>query len=147
MVKAQAFSAKKIRLAENLAFLMESQGVTQAFLAELMGASQQAVSTWLRGRIPQSDKLFGLANYFQVSINDLLQEDLSKSVRGERVSGPIRSRLAFDALLDRLTALPDARCERWARVFLKMLDTLESLPHQDSERWTRVVLKMLNGLK
>lgn len=110
---------------------MKSGGVTQSFLAEVLGTSQAAISNYLSGRIPHSDKLFGIANYFQVSIDDLLQRDLTKTSK-EPVAGPVRRRLAFDALTDHLAGLPDDECERLCKVLLNVLKHLKSDAHKNS---------------
>ena len=64
-------------LFENLKRLMESRGLTQKDLARAIGGRQNTISTWFTSRkLPQDSTLVALAEYFQVSKEDLLQKRL-----------------------------------------------------------------------
>lgn len=59
--------------AKNLKELRTEANLTQAALAEKMGVSQRAVSSWeLGARQPDYDTLLKLAHYFDVTTDYLL---------------------------------------------------------------------------
>lgn len=61
----------------NLSFLRESRALTQLEIAEGVGLSQKVVSAYERGvREPSLKNLIKIAEYFSVSIDDLLLKDL-----------------------------------------------------------------------
>lgn len=61
----------------NLQFLREDKVLTQLEVAEEVGLSQRAVSAYERGDIqPSLKNLIKMAEYFSVSIDDLLLKDL-----------------------------------------------------------------------
>ena len=66
--------------AANLEYLMEVTDtgipVSQTELANEIGASQGAVSTWLlMKKFPRADKLRAIAKFFHVGVNDLTDEN------------------------------------------------------------------------
>lgn len=70
------------RIAANLARLMDARGISQEEVAEHMGVSQSAVSTWVRGeKLPRMDKIDALADYFGVKRSDLMDESKTKQSR------------------------------------------------------------------
>ena len=59
--------------ADNLRRLRKEKGISQAKLAETIGISQSAVGYWERGqKIPSSEMAKKLANYFNISTDELL---------------------------------------------------------------------------
>jgi len=62
---------KKI-FAQNLGNLMEKFGATQEMLSNDLGIAQSAISNYLKGRVPRAEILFELANYFGISVQELL---------------------------------------------------------------------------
>ena len=61
----------------NLSFLRESMALTQMEIAEGVDLSQKVVSAYERGvREPSLKNLIKIAEYFSVSIDDLLLKDL-----------------------------------------------------------------------
>ncbi len=61
----------------NLSFLREGRALTQLEIAEGVGLSQKVVSAYERGvREPSLKNLIKIAEYFSVSIDDLLLKDL-----------------------------------------------------------------------
>ncbi len=57
--------------------LRESKGVSQSVLAEFLHYSQQSVAKWENGEsTPPADVLTLIANYFKVSVDYLLGQDL-----------------------------------------------------------------------
>lgn len=54
-------------------------GITQADLAKEMGVTFQAVSRWEKGdSVPDLDSLNNLANYYKVTIDEILQREIDK---------------------------------------------------------------------
>lgn len=67
----------KNRLADNLKLLRAKKGLTQAALAERFELNRSTVSAWEDGRAePRVAMLLELANYFEVSLDELIYADL-----------------------------------------------------------------------
>ena len=67
-------------LSNNLISLRKNNNFTQDDIAEKMYVSRQAVSKWERGEsIPDVETLVALSEFYGVSIDDLLKNDLSAS--------------------------------------------------------------------
>ena len=65
----------KSMLGRNIASYRKQYGLTQAGLAEKLNYSDKAVSKWERGEsIPDVLTLMSLANLFDITVNDLLQD-------------------------------------------------------------------------
>lgn len=63
----------KITIGENIKRMRRSRNITQEELAELFGVSCTAVSKWERGETyPDITLMFPLANYFEVSVDELM---------------------------------------------------------------------------
>ena len=66
---------------EKLQELRKSKGLTQEELAEALFVSRTAISKWESGRgYPSIDSLKGIANYFSVSIDELLSGEKLLSI-------------------------------------------------------------------
>ena len=64
-------------LAQNLKYLRKSRGETQEVLAEEIGITPSALANYEQGqREPCIEKLIILADYFEVSVDDLIRKDL-----------------------------------------------------------------------
>lgn len=62
-------------IAENLAQLRKSKGLTQAELAAKFNYSDKAVSRWERGdTLPEIDVLAELCNFYGITLDDLVQK-------------------------------------------------------------------------
>lgn len=62
----------KIQIGKNIRSLRRKRQVSQEDLAETMGVTVQAISKWETGKAnPDVMLLSGLAEYFEVSIDDL----------------------------------------------------------------------------
>ena len=60
--------------------LRMSKGISQEQLAEILGVSRQSVSKWEMGQmLPQIDKVLQLAEFFNVSTDELLREKIDIS--------------------------------------------------------------------
>ena len=67
----------EIKISENLKMLMKEQDLKQQALAEEIGISQSALSSWLSGKKePSIESLWKLADFFDVSIDELVGRKL-----------------------------------------------------------------------
>ena len=72
----------KITIGENIKRLRREKNITQEQLAEYLNVSSAAVSKWERGdTLPDITLLFPLANYFSISIDDLMGYDATVAER------------------------------------------------------------------
>ncbi len=66
-----------MNFAEKLSKLRIQKGYSQEALAEKLYVSRQAVSKWEVGStLPETDKLIAISNFFNVSIDYLLKENI-----------------------------------------------------------------------
>jgi len=64
---------------KNLQYLRKLKSMTQEDLAEKMAVSRQTISKWeSNAAYPEMEKLFILADLFNISLDKLLREDLTK---------------------------------------------------------------------
>lgn len=64
-------------LAQNLKYLREQKGVNQNKMADALGISQSAVGNWEQNhRKPDIEMIVRLAEYFGVTLDDLVLRDL-----------------------------------------------------------------------
>ena len=67
-------------LHDKLYGLRKERGLSQEALAEELGVSRQAISKWESGKaMPESDKLIVISEYFGVSLDYLLRDDVRES--------------------------------------------------------------------
>ena len=67
-------------LSEKLYMLRKKQSLSQEQLAEQLNVSRQAISKWESGQsMPDPEKLIAISEFFQVSLDYLLKEDLELS--------------------------------------------------------------------
>lgn len=63
----------EISIGENIRRLRLARGITQEQLAEVLNISNAAVSKWERGgSFPDITLLFPIADYFGISVDDLM---------------------------------------------------------------------------
>lgn len=66
-------------LSEKLYALRKKSGISQEQLAEQLHVSRQAISKWETGQsVPEGDKLLAISNYFSVTIDYLMKEDITQ---------------------------------------------------------------------
>lgn len=89
-----------IMIGENIAKLRKSKGVKQDKLARFVGVTAQAVSKWENGGVPDTELLPKIAEFFNVSIDelfgrqknisvdiqDVILEDITKTKVEDRIS-------------------------------------------------------------
>ena len=86
----------------NFTALCRGLGVSASAAAVNMGFTKSAVTRWKAGSIPSNESLITIANYFGVTVSDLLSEKPASLSESE-----------LDALLvAKLTALSPAEVER-----------------------------------
>lgn len=86
----------KENLAQNLARLRKSEGLTQAELAEKLNYSDKAVSKWERGEsFPDLYVIKQLADFYGVTIDSLISEPLAKKPQPIKNKGKRRFFIAL----------------------------------------------------
>lgn len=69
-------------LSEKLYQLRKKSGLSQEQLAEQLNVSRQAISKWESGNaFPESEKLIIISNYFGVSVDYLLKDDIEDDAK------------------------------------------------------------------
>lgn len=67
-------------IGKNIAKLRKAKGVTQDELARFVGVTAQAVSKWENGGVPDTELLPKIADYFNVSIDELFGKQRNLSI-------------------------------------------------------------------
>ena len=68
-------------IGEKIYTLRTKSGMTQEQLAEKMGVSRQAISKWESDvSVPELNKLKGLANLFQITIDELMGQEKAEPI-------------------------------------------------------------------
>ena len=71
-------------LSEKIYTLRRKSGLSQEQLAEKIGVSRQAISKWEGGlSTPELDKLKALSEYFQVTMDELICDQISNAIPSE----------------------------------------------------------------
>ena len=79
-------------LGERIIELRNTRGISQADLAEAMGVSRQSVSKWETGAsTPDLEKLVKLAEYFQLSLDQLVKGEMTENGEQEKTEKGIIS--------------------------------------------------------
>ncbi|PRP68137.1 helix-turn-helix domain-containing protein [Nonlabens agnitus] len=69
----------KIRIAHNISYLIDEKTSGQNDFAEIFGIKQGSVSSYASGRVkPKLDLIVQIAEYFKISLDDLITGDLQK---------------------------------------------------------------------
>ena len=68
-------------LAQNLKYLREQKGMNQNEMADVLGISQSAIGNWEQNhRKPDIEMIIRLAEYFGVTLDDLVLRDLKPPI-------------------------------------------------------------------
>lgn len=70
--------SEKNYLKANIKFLREEKGMSQPQLAEALGCSRDNIASYERGTEPKLGMLQIIVNYFHLTIDDIINKDLSK---------------------------------------------------------------------
>lgn len=71
-------------IGENIARIRKDRNITQADLAKAVNISAQAVSKWENGGVPDTELLPVIADFFEVSLDELFGRDGDKYISLER---------------------------------------------------------------
>ena len=86
------FGGSGVEFHEKLQELRKNRGMTQEELAEILYVSRTAISKWESGRgYPSIDSLKGIANYFSVTIDELLSGEKLISIAEKENEFNVRS--------------------------------------------------------
>lgn len=80
-----------------LKFLMEINNTTRSSLADYAGVSRQAVDRWLNGSMPSLDKATKIAEFYKMTVNDLVQMEEGKKAE-EKIRIPILGDVSAGAM-------------------------------------------------
>ena len=81
-------------LSENIKTLRMSKGVSQVSLARTLGVTKQCVSNWENDNIqPSIDMLMKLADYFNISTDELLGRSSGSTVSLDGLSPETQTRI------------------------------------------------------
>lgn len=76
-----------LEIANKLYNLRKKNGLSQEALAEKLGISRQSISKWERAESsPDTDNLIALARLYNISLDELLLNDIKKSEQDESLS-------------------------------------------------------------
>ena len=90
----------KAVVAENLAPLRKAHGLTQAQLAEKFNYSDKAICRWEHGdTLPDINTLCALADFYGVTMNDLVSPDFEASEADKEAKTVLKYRLLISAML------------------------------------------------
>lgn len=90
-------------LPEKLASLRKQKGLTQQNLAETLNVSRQAVSRWEVGAaVPTTDNLRVLSELYSVSVDYLLSDNATESLKSAKVQIILCSLLLCKMVLGRI---------------------------------------------
>ena len=91
---------QKSAFSRNLLKYMNAKEITQSELSVAIGESKQKVNNWCRGRaIPLNPTLKKLSEYFDVTINDLLEDKANISIIGNGIGNIIKRMDSIDEKL------------------------------------------------
>lgn len=108
----------KETFARNLRYYLSQTGKTQKELSQIIGVSAPTMHEWCSGKkTPRMDKVQKLAEYFNCSNSDLL-EDKSKQPTDSELS--IRKR----EFIQRVSAMSDAQLDRLEQI-LALVENIE----------------------
>lgn len=62
--------------AQNLKHLMDIRGLSKYKLAKILDCHQTTVQNWLEGSEPQKRSQLALANYFRITVSELMGDEL-----------------------------------------------------------------------
>ncbi|MBE6532917.1 MAG: helix-turn-helix transcriptional regulator [Ruminococcaceae bacterium] len=90
----------KATVADNLVQLRKAYGLTQAQLAEKFNYSDKAICRWEHGdTLPDINTLCALADFYGITMNDLVSPDFEASETDKEVRTVFKYRLLISAML------------------------------------------------
>lgn len=73
---------KNMKFKENLKILINRRNLSQTNFANLIGKKPSNVSSWTKGVVPSIEIIKEIADFFKVSIDELVYKDLEKTNKG-----------------------------------------------------------------
>ncbi len=87
-------------LSEKLYQLRKKSGLSQEQLAEQLNVSRQAISKWESGTaVPESEKLITISNYFDVSVDYLLKDEVVDITNSTEVDNKMNSKMLAGSII------------------------------------------------
>jgi len=71
-----------MKFKENLKILINRRNLSQTKFANAIGKSSSNVSSWTKGVVPSIEIIKEIADFFKVSIDELVYKDLEKTAKG-----------------------------------------------------------------
>lgn len=71
-----------MKFKENLKILINRRNLSQTKFANAIGKSPSNVSSWTKGVVPSIEIIKEIADFFKVSIDELVYKDLEKTAKG-----------------------------------------------------------------
>lgn len=75
-----------MNLGEKIYKLRTEKGYSQGDLADMLEVSRQSISKWENGSVPELDKLIKLSEIFEVTIDELIKDEMSIERKREEAS-------------------------------------------------------------
>ena len=109
---------------KKLKSLRQSRRFSQAEMGEKFGVTQSAYGAWERETEPSLETLLRIADYFNVSVDDLLRKDLGEEERSEELS--INERMdRLEVLLEKLADASGVDITAAKELYQKEMSKLE----------------------
>ena len=87
-------------LSEKINQLRKKSGLSQEQLAEQLNVSRQAISKWESGTaVPESEKLITISNYFGVSVDYLLKDEVVDITNSTAVDNEMNSKMLAGSII------------------------------------------------
>lgn len=76
-----------MELDKTLKGLRKDKGITQEYLAKEIYVSVQTINKWENGKcLPDAINLLNLANFYKISLDNLMKNEISKNLKKDKVS-------------------------------------------------------------
>ncbi|MGW7945790.1 helix-turn-helix domain-containing protein [Staphylococcus xylosus] len=76
-----------MELDKTLKGLRKDKGITQEYLAKEIYVSVQTINKWENGKcLPDAINLLNLANFYKISLDKLMKNEISKNLKKDKVS-------------------------------------------------------------
>ncbi len=104
-----------LNFAENFKNLRKQKGITQEKISQILGVSSQSVSRWELGICyPDIEMLPSIANYFCVSVDKLLSNDVDSKKKDHKIFNEKMN--SFDAFTEELIEFVSEYCKKYPDV-------------------------------
>ncbi len=112
-------------ISHNIKFLRKSRGLNQSDLADRFGITNTQIGAYELGKsLPPLDKVFALAEFFEVEVGALLTEDLAAPARSGGGAAASKMSDAESASLEKLVLQLERQVQQYERIIKKRLPEL-----------------------